>query len=60
MRLRNKDGNGQYGDVGAIIVLSVIVFVMGLGILYLGERVHAPEQTRMFVTGPPDPPIRIE
>ena len=38
MRLRNKDGNGQYGDVGAIIVLSVIVFVMGLGILYLGEK----------------------
>jgi hypothetical protein len=41
-------------------MLAAMVFVMGSGILYLGQRVHAPEQTRMIVTGPPDPPLRIE
>jgi hypothetical protein len=36
------------------------VCVMGSGLVYLGERVHAPEQTRIIDSGPPDPPLRIE
>jgi hypothetical protein len=34
--------------------------VLGSGLIYLAERVHAPEQTRMIDSGPPDPPLRIE
>jgi hypothetical protein len=51
---------GQRGDLAAIIMLAAMVCVLGSGMLYLAERVHAPEQTRMIDTGPPDPPRRIE
>jgi hypothetical protein len=61
VRLHTNGGYVQrHSDLLAILMLVAMVFVMGLGILYLGERVHAPEQTRMIDTGPPDPPLRIE
>jgi surface polysaccharide O-acyltransferase-like enzyme len=62
MRLHINGGYVQRHSnlLATILMLAAIVFVMGSGILYLGERVHAPEQTRMIVTGPPDPPLRIE
>jgi hypothetical protein len=60
MRLYVKDRHGQCIDPLAILMLAATVCVLGSGILYLGARVHAPEQTRMIVTGPPDPPLRIE
>jgi hypothetical protein len=41
-------------------MLVAMVCVLASGLVYLGERVHAPEQTRMIDTGPPDPPLRIE
>jgi hypothetical protein len=34
-----------------------MICLLGSGLVYLGERVHAPEQTRMIVTGPPDLPL---
>ena len=50
-----KDGDGpQLGDVGPILILLLIVCLFGSGIYYLGERVHAPEQSRMIDVGPPD------
>ena len=45
---------GQRGDLAAIIMLAAMVCVLGSGILYLGARVHAPEESRMIITGPPD------
>ena len=62
MRLHINGGYIQRHSnlLATIIMLAAMVFVMGSGILYLGQRVHAPEQTRMIVTGPPDPPLRIE
>jgi hypothetical protein len=56
MRFRIKHGNGEHGDLAA----AAIVCVLESGLFYLGERVHAPEQTRMIDTGPPDPPLRID
>ena len=41
----------RHSDVLAILSLVAIVFVVGSGIYYLGERVHTPMQTRIF-TGP--------
>lgn len=38
----------------AILALAAMLCVLGVGILYLAEREHAPEQSRMIVTGPPD------
>jgi hypothetical protein len=55
-----KRGNSQHGDLVAILMLVAMVCVLASGLVYLGERVHAPEQTRMIDTGPPDPPLRIE
>jgi hypothetical protein len=50
----------QRSDLVATLTLMAMVCLLGSGMLYLGERVHAPEQTRMIDTGPPDPPLRIE
>jgi hypothetical protein len=55
MRLRIRGGQSQYGDPVAIVMLAGMLCVLGSALIYLGERVHAPEQTRMIVTGPPDP-----
>jgi hypothetical protein len=50
-----NDGDGpQLGNVGPILMLLLIVCLFGSGIYYLGERVHAPEQSRMIDVGPPD------
>ena len=56
MRFHIKDGYAQrHSDLLAIIILAAMVSVVGSGILYLGERVHAPAQTRMIFTGPMPP-----
>jgi hypothetical protein len=56
MRFHVKDGYGQkHIDLLALIMLAAMVSVVGSGILYLGERVHAPVQTRMIFTGPMAP-----
>jgi hypothetical protein len=60
MRFRIKHGNGEHGDLAAVLMLAAIVCVLESGLFCLGERVHAPEQTRMIDTGPPDPPLRID
>ena len=53
MRFHIKGGYGQkHIDLLALIMLAAMVSV---GILYLGERVHAPAQTRMVFTGPMAP-----
>jgi hypothetical protein len=59
MGLRIRRGHGQRSDLLVILMLAAMVCMMGSGLVYLGERVHAPEQTRID-TGPPDPPLRIE
>jgi len=52
MRLHIKDGFGRrHSDLLALIILGTTVSVVGSGILYLGESVHVPAQTRIF-TGP--------
>jgi hypothetical protein len=38
----------RHSDLLAILSLVAIMFVVGSGIYYLGERVHAPMQTRIF------------
>jgi hypothetical protein len=38
----------RHSDLLAILSLAAIVFVVGAGIYYLGEKVHAPMQTRIF------------
>jgi hypothetical protein len=50
----------QRSDLVAMLTLAAMICLLGSGLVYLGERVHAPEQTRMIDTGPPDPPLRIE
>jgi hypothetical protein len=60
MRLRVKTGYGQHSDLIVILMLAAMLCLLGSGLLYLGHRVHAPEQTRMIDTGAPDPPLRIE
>jgi hypothetical protein len=56
MRLHIKGGYGQkHIDLLALIMLAAMVSVVGSGILYLGERIHAPAQTRMILTGPVPP-----
>jgi hypothetical protein len=56
MRFHIKDGYGQkHIDLLALIVLAAMVSVVGSGILYLGERVHAPAQMRIVFTGPMAP-----
>jgi hypothetical protein len=57
---RTRRGYGQRSDLLVILMLAAMVCVMGSGLVYLGERVHAPEQTRIINSGPPDPPLRIE
>jgi hypothetical protein len=57
---RIRRGRGQRSYVLVILMLAAMVCVMGAGLVYLGERVHAPEQTRMIDSGPPDPPLRVE
>jgi hypothetical protein len=59
MRFRIKDGDGQRRDLLVILMLAAMVCVLGSGLIYLGERIHAPEQSRL-ISGPPDPPLRIE
>jgi hypothetical protein len=41
-------------DLLVILMLAAMVCVFASGILYLGARVHAPEESRMIITGPPD------
>jgi hypothetical protein len=60
MRLRIRRGQSPYGDLVATVMLAGMLCLLGSALIYLGERVHAPEQTRMIVTGPPDPPLLIE
>jgi hypothetical protein len=56
MRLHIKGGYGQkHIDLLALIMLAAMVSVVGSGILYLGERVHAPAQMRIIFTGPMAP-----
>jgi hypothetical protein len=53
---RNLDDHTEDGwdfDL-AILMLAAMVCVFGLGILYLAEREHGPEQSRMIVIGPSD------
>jgi hypothetical protein len=51
-----KGGYGQkHIDLLALIMLAAMVSVVGSGILYLGERVHAPAQMRIIFTGPMAP-----
>jgi hypothetical protein len=59
MGLRIRRGHDQRSDLLVILMLAAMVCIIGAGLGYLGERVHAPEQTRID-TGPPDPPLRIE
>jgi hypothetical protein len=51
--LRIKNGLRNL-DPLVILMLAAMVCVLGSGILYLGARVHAPEESRMIITGPPD------
>jgi hypothetical protein len=60
MGLRIRHGHGRRSDLLVILMLAAMVCVMGSALVYLGERVHAPEQTRIIDSGPPDPPLRIE
>jgi len=47
------DGFGQkHSDLLALIMLAAMMSVVGAGILYLSERVHAPAQARVIFTGP--------
>jgi hypothetical protein len=56
MRLHIKDGFGQeHNDLMAIIMVAAMVSLVGSGILFLGERIHAPAQSRMILTGPVPP-----
>jgi hypothetical protein len=56
MRFHIKDGYSQkHSDLLALIMLAAVVSAVGSGILYLGERVHAPVQTRIVFTGPMPP-----
>jgi len=59
MGLPIRRGHGQRSDLLVILMLAAMVCIIGAGLVYLGERVHAPEQTRID-TGPSDPPLRIE
>jgi hypothetical protein len=59
MGLPIRREHGQRSDLLVILMLAAMVCIIGAGLVYLGERVHAPEQTRID-TGPPDPPLRIE
>jgi hypothetical protein len=45
--------NGWDFDL-AILMLAAMLCLLGVGILYLAEREHGPQQSRMIVTGPPD------
>ena len=56
MRLHIKDRFGQkHSDLMALVMVAAMVSVVGSGIFYLGERIHAPAQTRMILTGPVPP-----
>jgi hypothetical protein len=55
-----RGGDGEHSELLVMLMLAVMICLLGSGLVYLGERVHAPEQTRMIDTGPPDPPLRIE
>jgi hypothetical protein len=47
MGLRIRRGHGQRSDLLVILMLAAMVCKIGAGLVYLGERVHAPEQTRI-------------
>ena len=38
----------RHSDLLAILSVVAIVFMVGAGIYYLGERIHAPMQPRIF------------
>jgi hypothetical protein len=53
MRFHIKNGYSQkHVDLLALIMLSAMVSLVGSGIPYLGERVHAPAQPSTIFTGP--------
>jgi hypothetical protein len=56
MRFHIKHGYTQkHSDLLALLMLTAVVSAVGSGIFYLGERVHAPAQTRIVFTGPMPP-----
>jgi hypothetical protein len=54
MHSDNDEDSPQLANLGPILMLLIVVCLFGLGIYYLGERVHAPEQSRLIDVGPPD------
>ena len=49
VRLHIKDGYVQrHSDLLAILSVAAVMFLVGFGILCLGESVHVPAQTRIF------------
>jgi hypothetical protein len=49
MRLHIKGGGLQrHSDLLAILSLAAVMFLVGSGILYFGESIHVPAQTRIF------------
>ena len=55
IKFRAEEGDGpQFGNVGPILVLVLVLCLFGSRIYDLGERVHAPEQARMIDVGPPN------
>jgi hypothetical protein len=53
MAIIRETENGWDFDL-AILMLAAMLCLLGVGILYLAEREHGPQQSRMIVTGPPD------
>jgi hypothetical protein len=51
MHSDNDEDGPQLANLAPILML---LRLFGSGIYYLGERVHAPEQSRMVDVGPPD------
>jgi hypothetical protein len=56
MRLHINGGYfREHSDLLAILMLTATVCVLGSGIFYLGQRVHAPAPTTVIFTGPVAP-----
>jgi hypothetical protein len=56
MRLHINGGYfREHSDLLAILMLTATVCVLGSGIFYLGQRVHAPAPTTTIFTGPVPP-----
>jgi hypothetical protein len=52
LQKKNRFGNP---DPLVVLMLAALVCVLGSGMLYLGMRIHAPEESRMILKGPADP-----